>query len=229
MEKKKAIHDGHRSRMRDRFLKTGLNGFQPHEILELLLFYAIPRKNTNPIAHNLLEAFGSLEGVLSADVQALASVEGMTQNAAVFIQVLKELRQLKPAVPQQNLSLNAADNAGEFFVRQLAAETKEVICAAFLNDSLRLQACVILAEGHPSASELTVRKITETAFSYASNYVILAHNHPQGTAVPSPEDIGATRYLIPALKENGIVLLDHMIISGSAFNSLRKCGAFLGL
>lgn len=227
--KKKPIHDGHRGRMRDRYLKTGLTGFQPHEILELLLFYAIPRKNTNPLAHELLDRFGSLDRVFAAEPHQLRDIPGMTDNSVVLIRLLRDLYYHQVINEQFLIPLGSGQLAGEFFKKLYRFEQREVIRVAFLDDQLRLLHCIVLSEGHPNASTLSVRQLTEASILYSSNLLILAHNHPNGLPVPSGDDISTTRYLVPALRQCEIHLVDHIIVGDGEYSSMRECGAFLGL
>ena len=227
--KKKDPHAGHRSRMRDRYMKTGLNGFQPHEILEMLLYYAIPRKDTNQIAHELLDQFGALDRVFAADAYQLKRIPNMTENAVVLIRLLRDLYHYQIIDEQLHIPLNSGKLAGEFFVKLYQYENHERIRVAFLDDRLCLLHCVQLGEGHPNASSISVRQLTEAAIMFSSNIMILAHNHPNGLPVASRDDIVATRSLVSTLQHSGIQLIDHIVVGSGQYSSLLECGAFLGL
>ncbi|MBR3269558.1 MAG: RadC family protein [Oscillospiraceae bacterium] len=227
--KEKPIHEGHRSRMRERYLKSGLNGFQSHEILEMILYYAIPRKNTNPTAHALLQRFGSLEKVFAAEPGELEKVPGMTENAALMLRMMRDLYQMQTAEDQQKTALDSGQRACDFFRRLYRFEQREIVRLAFLDENLYLKKCIVLSEGHPTAATVSVRDITEAALAESCNIVILAHNHPNGTASPSDTDISTTRCTAQALLKNGIILSDHIIVGTDKTRSLRECGTFLGI
>ncbi len=227
--KEKEIHDGHRKRMRERYLQTGLTGFQPHEILEMLLFYAIPRKNTNPIAHALLREFGTLDQVLAADPKMLRKIPGMTDTAAVMLPFLRDLFCLELSETQTGVLMDSGKQAGSFFRKLYRFERKETVHLALLDDRLILKKCVQIADGHPSAAEFMLRTVTETAFAESCNLLILAHNHPNSIPKPSAADISTTRILAEALKKNGISLMYHIIVGRGEYCSMRECGAFLGI
>ncbi len=224
-----SVHSGHRGRMRRRFLETGLNGFQPHEVLELLLFYGIPRRDTNEIAHNLLSRFGSLHNVLTADPQDLMQEPYISENAAVLLALFRAVSQYDAGAQMIGKELDTYCKVCKFFLDLYLFEEREVIRAALLDEKLRVMRCEVVAEGHPSAAQMTVRQLTELAYRANSNTIILAHNHPRGTAKVSGEDIAATRHLVPILQQCGITLVDHVIVSGDQAVSMREQGVFMGL
>ena len=224
-----SIHQGHRKRMRERFLKTSLNGYQPHELLEILLYYGIPRVDTNPIAHELLNTFGSLRGVLSAEPDQLKRVRGMTEPAVCLITLLRAMYEYDIAEQNTGKELASFATFCDYFAELYRFEQREVVRAAFLDEHLHLLECAVIGEGHPSAAELSVRRLTERAYAAGSNVVVLAHNHPQGSAAPSDTDIAVTRQLAGVLQACGISLVDHIIIGGGEAASLREAGVFMGL
>ena len=223
------IHDGHRARMTQRFLETGLSGFQPHEVLEMLLYYALPRRNTNPIAHLLLDRFGSISAVLSASPEALCSVEGVSQKTAATLRFFRELHTYLAEEQRTGVMLATAEEAGSFFQAIYQLESNEIVRAAYLDNNLRLRRIVTISEGHPSATPLLIRSVTEHAFTESSNALILAHNHPNGSSVASQEDIAATQLLYRTLQNCGIELVDHVIIGIDGVTSLRGAGVFFGI
>lgn len=223
------IHEGHRARMTQRFLETGLSGFQPHEVLEMQLYYVLPRRNTNPVAHRLLERFGTISAVLTASPEALCSVEGVSEKTAAALRFFREMHTYLAEEQSTGILLAAAEEAGSFFRTLYQLERNEVVRAAYLDENLRLKHCVTISEGHPSASPLLIRKVTEHAFAESSNALILAHNHPNGTSVASQEDIAATQLLCRTLQSCGIELVDHVIIGTDGVTSLRGAGVFFGI
>ena len=224
-----SIHQGHRRRMRERFLKTEQLGYQPHELLEILLYYGIPRVDTNPIAHELLNRFGSLRGVLSADPDQLKQVRGMTETAVCLITLLRAMYAYDAEETYHGVPMESYSGICDYFVRLYRFERRETVRAAFLDTHLKLLSCEIIGEGHPTGSEFSVRRLTECAYAAGSNVVVLAHNHPQGSAAPSDTDIAVTRQLAEVLRSCGISLADHVIVGGGEAVSLREYGVFMGL
>lgn len=224
-----SVHSGHRSRMRRRFLETGFTGFQPHEVLEMILFYCIPRRDTNEIAHKLLKQFGSLHDVLCANPQTLAQESYLTENAAVMIAMFRAVLQYDASSQMEGTLLDNYRKVCKFFLNLYMLEQREIVRVALLDEKLRVLRCEILSEGHPSAAQMTVRQLTELAYRANSNTIILAHNHPRGTAKISGEDIAATRHLVPILLQCGITIADHVVVCGDTAVSMREQGAFMGL
>ncbi len=224
-----SVHSGHRGRMRRRYLETGFSGFQPHEVLEMLLYYGIPRRDTNEIAHKLLDRFGSLHGVLSANPQDLMQEPYISENAAVLITMFRAVLQYDAAAQVAGMVLDNYSKVCKFFTDLYLFEEREVIRAALLDEKLRVMRCEIVSEGHPSAAQMTVRQLTELAYRANCNTMILAHNHPRGSAKVSSEDIAATRHLVPILMQCGITLVDHVVVCGDKAVSMREQGVFMGL
>lgn len=224
-----SIHAGHRARMRKRFLETGFAGFPEHEVLEMLLYYGIPRRDTNEIAHGLIERFGSLHDVLCADASALQQTPYISENAAVLLMMFRELYQYDTQQQMQGEILDDFRKVCAYFAELYQYETREVVRIALLDQSLRVIRCDVVSEGHPSAAQLSVRRITELAYRANCNTVILAHNHPRGTAKLSPEDIAVTRQLVLILRQCAVSLTDHIVVGGGEAVSMREQGVYLGL
>ncbi len=196
------IHDGHRERLRDCFRKDGLAGFDGIRALELLLQYAIPRRDTNPIAHALLDRFGSLQAVFDASEQELCEVEGIGPAAAVLIRLVPQLAR-KSAVDK-------------------AAELPLLLC---LDSQKRVIQCVELSRGVVNAVNVSVRRILEIALKARASSVILAHNHPDGQMRSSREDDAVTRQVYDSLRAVGIRLTDHLIFTRGGVFSYQDSGA----
>ena len=224
-----SIHQGHRQRMRERFLKTELNGFQKHEVLELLLYYGVPRVDTNPLAHALLERFGSLHGVLSASPEQLRQVRGMTDSAVTLIALMHAVYAYDASEQFCGAPMESFADVCSYFTEIYRFEMREVVRAAFLDRRLKLISCEVIGEGDPSCSAFSVRRLTECAFAAGSNVIVLAHNHPQGSAAPSDTDIAVTRQLSEVLSKSGLSLADHVIVGSGETRSLREAGVFMGL
>ena len=217
------IHDGHRAKMRQRFLKGGLENFADHEALELLLYYAIPRRDTNPIAHALMERYGSLSAVLAAPVDDLKKVEGVGESAAVLLKMIPQLTQ-KARLAEAEWVLNSSDRAGTFLLELLAGQTHEVVYVLCLDRKGKLITYKRLGEGGISSAGLDIRKLVECAILSSASAVILAHNHPSGIALPSNDDFTATDRAREALKNIDVQLADHIIVADGDFVSLADSG-----
>lgn len=218
------LHDGHRQRLLQRFLREGLDGFDEHNILELLLFYAIPRKDTNELAHRLMDDFGSLAGVLDASAQELQQVEGVGENTAGFLKLLPELTRVYYSQKQQDLCLASTEQAGRFLLPRFIGRQEETVLLTCLNGKCRVLSCTVLHKGSLNSSEVNVRKLLTAALKHNAAAVILAHNHPGGVALPSPEDLSTTARIKAALEAADIRLLDHIIVADHDFVSLADSG-----
>ena len=222
------IHDGHREKMRQRYLKSGLEGFADHEALELLLYYAIPRRDTNPIAHALMERYGSLSAVLTAPVEDLRKVEGVGESAAILLRLAPQLYQkARLSDAEQETVLNSVDRVGAYLLQRFIGERREVIYQLCLDRKGKLLACKRLGEGGVASADLDIRKLMENAILTSASVVILAHNHPSGVALPSGEDYAATTRVQQALATIGVELADHIIVADGDFVSLKDSGFFL--
>lgn len=218
------VHDGHRQRLLRRFLEEGLDSFEPHNKLELLLFYAIPRRDTNEIAHRLLNTFGSFSGVLDAPVEDLEKVEGIGPSAAAFLKLLGQTAQAYFIDQQEDICLDTTQKAGRYLLPRFLGRTHEVVFLTCLDQKCRVLNTALLHEGSVHAAEVNVRKIISTALKFNATGVILAHNHPGGIALPSPEDLATTKRIDQALQLVGVNLMDHIIVADRDFVSLADSG-----
>jgi len=221
-------HDGHRSRMKKRFLQYGLASFDDHNILELLLFYAQPRKDTNATAHRLMDAFGSLDAVFEAPPQALMQVEGVGESAAVLIHLVPEAaRRYRIAKETNGTIIASSEDAGRYMIPRFLNCRDEAVYMLCLDPKHRVLGCHELGGGGPTSVSVNVRRIVEIALNQNAAAVILAHNHPNGLAIPSAEDRRTTRRVRDALALVGIPLLDHIIVAGEDFVSMSDSGMLL--
>ncbi len=219
------IHDGHREKMRRRFLTGGLEPFADHEALELLLYYAIPRRDTNELAHRLLERYGSLSAVMTAPVEDLQQVPGVGENAAVLLRLIPQLwRKTRMAEAARETILNSAERAGAYLLECFAGEKNEVIYQLCLDRKGKLLACKRLTEGGVSSAELNVRQLISNALLTNASAVILSHNHPSGIALPSNDDYRTTDLAREALATIDVALADHIIVADGDFVSLSDSG-----
>jgi len=219
------IHDGHREKMRRRFRTGGLDSFADHEALELLLFYAIPRKDTNEIAHLLLERYGSLSAVFNAPVEDLMKSEGIGEGTAVFLKLVPQICQkAKLHDLVKDTILNSTEKIGAYLIERFAGETSEVLYELCLDRKCKLLACKRLSEGGADSADLSIRRLLQNALLNSASGVILAHNHPSGIALPSPEDYAATDQAYLALQTINVPLLDHIIVADGDFISMKDSG-----
>ena len=218
------IHDGHREKMRHRFQETGLEGFADHEALELLLYYAIPRRDTNELAHRLLARYGSLAALLQAPVEDLQRTEGIGESAAVFLKLVPAFVYKAQRSAGQETILNSTEKAGRYLLTCFAGERNEVIYQLCLDRKGKLLACKRLSEGGSAAAELNIRRLVENALLTSASAVILSHNHPSGIALPSREDYATTQQAQDALRTIGVELLDHIIVAEDDYVSLADSG-----
>ncbi len=219
------VHDGHRARTREQFRSHGLDSFADHEVLELLLFYAIPRKDTNTIAHALIDRFGSLEQVLAAAPEELEKVPGVGENAATLLKLIPQItRRARVSSASNEKVLDTTERIGAFFVEQFVAETNEIMYQLCLDAKGRMLGCHKISVGDVSSVSLNLRKVVEHALRSNAVLVALAHNHPSGVAFPSHEDKIATTLAREALETIGVRLVDHIIVADDDYISLRHEG-----
>ena len=217
------IHDGHRQRLRDSFKKAGLEGMSDVNALELLLFYAIPRQDTNELAHRLLDRFGSLSDVFEASVAELCEVNGVGENTAVLISLLPKLmRKSMIAQREKTVFIRSIEEAGSYLMPRFAFEDRELVLLLCLDSQKRLNGCFEVGRGAVNSVHLETRVIVETALKNKSVSVILAHNHPNSLALPSEQDIRTTEMLYHALRLIDVRLEDHLIFADGDFVSMRE-------
>ncbi|MDD4797029.1 MAG: DNA repair protein RadC, partial [Eubacteriales bacterium] len=202
-----------------------LDSFQPHEVVELLLFYAIPRRNTNELAHALMAYFGSLSRIFNAPMEDLMAVPGIGQNAAVFLSMLPKVWRLYRQDSSRTASaLDTYQRAGEYAVDLFIGRAREGLALLTLDASCRLLRDHMLHEG--TVNEVTVhpRLIVETVLRDNASQVLLAHNHPGGSLKPSNADLLFTRRVALALAPIDVDVADHLIVCDDRFFSLAHAG-----
>ncbi|MGI6151131.1 MAG: JAB domain-containing protein [Christensenellales bacterium] len=205
--------NGHRQRLRDRFQDFGQDSLKDHELLELLLFFSIPRRNTNPIAHALLHRFGSLSGVLAASEIDLRSVDGVGENTALLIRLVNEIARRARMTTIAKKPLNNLSDLCAYCSELLLGERSEQFCAILLDARFNLIRSVRLAAGIPDSVTVYPRLIAEHALKSGAARVVMVHNHPAGNCTPSPEDLRTTESVAAALSSLGVDLVEHIIVS----------------
>lgn len=221
------VHDGHRDRVRDKFIKNGFDGMQEHEILEMVLFYCVPRKDTNEIAHNLINKYGNLASVLEAEYDSLIEVEGITKSSAVYLTMfLKLMREYDIISEKNSRKIFNANQSGEFFLKRYRGLKEEMVSAVCLDSKQNIISYEEICKGDVSQVGFDIRKIVNFLIKNKSSMVIVAHNHPSGFALPSNEDIKATLMLRDTLLRFNTTLLDHIIIANDDFISMASSRNF---
>ena len=219
------IHDGHRERLRKRFLENGLSGFNEINALELLLFYALPRVDTNPIAHALLDRFKNLQGVFGASVEELKEIPGISESSAVLIKMVPEICKLSQVTEtSSSKGITNSSLASGFVIPRFMFDENEKVIMLSLDSAKKVKACDEISSGVVNSVDLNIRLIVETALKNRASSVILAHNHPDGDVSPSREDLETTRRIKESLKLVDIPLVDHIIVSGTDFFSFCDAG-----
>ena len=219
------VHDGHRERLRARFAEHGLESFNELNALELLLCYAIPRRDTNEIAHRLLDAFGSLSGVFQASMQELTSVPGIGENAATLILMVPQIvKKAHVSKAKETKIIRNSTDAGNYLLPYFLDEPDEIVMMLCLDNKRAVICCREMGRGVVNCVDANIRRMVETALKVKTTTVIIAHNHPNGVALPSREDDNFTRTLYRSLGLLGITLEDHIIIANDEFVSLADSG-----
>lgn len=221
------LHEGHRQRLKERFIKNGLDGFEDHNILELLLFYSIPRNDTNEIGHKLLKKFGSISNVFDAPIEELCKVEGIGVHSATLIKLIPEISNIYNVDKTEKVKIVSSTNsAGEYFVPRFIGKTNEEVQILLLDDKKKVIKSEVISKGTVNASAVSIRNIVSSVVNSNATGVILAHNHPGGIALPSSKDILTTKRIYNALKLMDIELCDHIVIADGDFVSMLDSGMF---
>ena len=206
-------HGGHRERLRKKFLLGDVDSFEDHEILELALFYAIPRKNTNEIAHNLLGKFGSIAAALDAPINVLKEVPGIGESSAIFIKLLRSLTRLYHEQKYtSDKKCPSMEEINELLVRKFIGRNEEAVAMVLLDSKGKTLFDGVINKGSVNGVDLYVRKMIELVTLYNASSLVMAHNHPSGIAVPSPDDLKSTEKIHDLFRAMSVSLLDHIIV-----------------
>ena len=220
----KDLHTGHRNRVRKKFLESGFTDATPkHEILEMILFYSVPRKDTNALAHELLIKFGSLSGVLNASASELMKFPGVTENTVALFKLIMETSRVYQAESMSKGGVfSSADEMGTYLLGRFAGVTEEQVAMLCLQNNGKFISFDIISHGDVSAVGVSSRKVVETVIERQAGMVVLAHNHPGGIALPSKTDLESTRRISEVLRHIGVRLFDHVVIADGDFVSFRQ-------
>ncbi len=207
-------HDGHRDRVRERYITSGAQAFAPHELIELLLFYGVPRRDTNELAHRLLDTFGSVRDVLGADRAMLLRVKGVTPNVATLLNLVGDLRRYC-AEEERPLGMSVLETSEqvEFLRPRFEDLGEEEVWMLSLDILTRVIGVHKISHGTPISADVNTREVLRHALADNAVRVVVAHNHPSGIAVPSQADIQTTAKLAITLAGAGVRLLDHLVFA----------------
>ena len=222
-----SIHTGHRQRLKERFLQEGLDTFNELNALELLLFYCIPQKDTNPLAHKLKEHFGSFHAVLEASPQELEQVEGVGHNISTFLTLIHQVeRYYHRNLRSSESYLQNNDACANYMLSEFRNRTNETVYMLCLDAKNKVLCCKQLGEGSVNSAGVPIRRIVDIAMKYNATTVYLAHNHPGGTTRPSTDDIETTKRVAYALSGVDIILADHFIVVDNDYLSMTRNGYY---
>ena len=220
-----SIHDGHRQRLKDRFRAEGLDHFDERHVLELLLFYCVPRQDTAPLAQRLLDHFGTVSQVLEASIEELEKVSGVGYNVSTLLALIPELSRYYMVNRTMNHEiLNTTDLCGNYMMQRFHGRRNETVFLLCLDAKCKVLCCREVGEGSVNSANIPIRRIVEMALADNATSVVLAHNHPSGLALPSAEDVQTTRRLSLALQTVDIHLVDHIIVADDECVSMVQSG-----
>lgn len=223
----RGIHDGHRERVRDRFLNTGFDQMEEHEMLELVLFYSRARGNTNGIAHELINRFGSFAAVINAPYDELVKVDGIGKGTAVFLKTIPQmLKAYEESDKKQTAVLNTLEKCADYMMEKYRGVAVEKLSLLCLDGACRVCDFIWLANGSFASVEVSVKSILSAATREDCAMIAIAHNHPSHLALPSQEDVEMTRRVKNILASIGIKLIDHFIICNNDYVSMRSSEKF---
>lgn len=229
-DKLKHRHTGHRERMKAEFLARGLEGWPDHRVLELLLFYTIPQGDVNDLAHELVERFGSLAGVLDASVEELKKVKGVGDHTAVFLRMLPTvLGRYQGARTRLSAIINSPEEAYAWLEPYFFGARNEMVYVLCLDGKRQVLGVRKVAEGSIELAEVNTRRIAEEAIGLRAAQIYVAHNHVSNLAIPSQADWLTTDTLRGALRPIGIELIDHLVFVDGDMVSLKDSEHLKGL
>lgn len=222
-----SIHEGHRQRLKDRFRAEGLDNFDERHVLELLLFYCVPRQDTAPLAQRLLDHFGSVAQVLEASVEELEKVSGVGYNVSTLLALTTEIGRYYLVNRIINMDiLNTTEDCGNYLMRRFHGRRNETVFLLCLDAKCKVLCCREVGEGSVNSANIPIRRIVEIALGVNATTVVLAHNHPSGLAIPSDEDIHTTKRVAAALDTVEIQLADHIVVADDDYVSMAQSGYY---
>lgn len=216
------VHKGHRQRMKKKFLLNGMDAFEEHEALEMLLYYAVPRCDTNPLAHRLLDRFGSLSAIFDATVDMLTDA-GLSESTAALIKLIPEFSRLYLEDKHNNKNkIVDFDNLPDYFVNKFIGRVEETTMLLLADAKGKEIFCGVIAKGSINSTDVPIRKVVDLSLRYNAKTAVIAHNHPSGVAIPSMGDLDTTKNLYDALSHINVLLADHIIVADGESISLAQ-------
>lgn len=219
----KQIGGGHRQRLKKRWQKVGIEGFEDHEILELLLSYALPRVDTKPLAKELIQSSGSLDGVWKQNVERLMGFDGMGQHSAILLHLVGRLMN-KPSQKLKGVKLKSPSDVGDYFLRTLGSAPEEHMYLVLVDQKNAVIEVVKCEHGIENRAQIYTKRILRACLDHFATGVILVHNHPAGQPEFSRQDLQFTKHVQQALNAVEIRLLDHLLITPETTVSLQEEG-----
>ena len=216
-------HTGHRQRVKTRFLNYGMESFDQHQVLETVLFYVIPRKDTNLLAHRLLNRFGSLDKVFDASADELMSVNGIGPNASAYLKMFPAVfRHYELSRDNRNECFDTLEKLGAYATKLFIGATVEQAYLMMFNNRLQMIDTCRLSEGAVNSTLILPRLVVEHSLVARASSVVIAHNHPYGNTIATREDIDVTHIVESACNLVGIQLLDHLVVAGTEYSSILR-------
>lgn len=214
------LHTGHRQRLRSRAIESNLEDFEEHQVLELLLTFVIPQKDTNPLAHELINEFGSLHGVLNATPHELSKIKGISEYSATFLSLLKYVfKKYRQSKLKGMKKITNIRESAELCISELSDLPNENVLIVCIDNRNNLVAKKIIASGFSNETSVPVRKIVDMCIRTNTSNIIIAHNHPYGSHDPSGSDDKTIKHLALTLALNGIKILDSVIVGVDGYYS----------
>ncbi len=229
MPNEESIHKEHRKRLKERFRQEGLDNFHQRHVLELLLFFCVPRKDTAPLAEALINHFGSIELVMEATAEELEKVPGVGQNVSTLLTLIPQLARYTQVNPERKKKpgiLNKTSLYGDYLVPRFHNRRNETVFLLCMDAKCKFLCCKEVGEGSVNSASIPVRRVVEIALSCNASMVVLAHNHPSGLALPSGEDIQTTRQMAMALDAVEVTLVDHIVVADGDYVSMVQSGYY---
>ena len=217
-----SVHDGHRKTVKKKFIENGLDVFEPHEALELYLYYAIPRRDTNPLAHRLLDRFVTIAGVCDAPIDELMNEFGLTENTAVLLKLLPQMSRLYNESKLSDENIIKLDTIGDLMKSKFIGRTEEVVVLLLGDAKGKIIFFDVISKGSINSSDIPIRNIVDLSIRHNAKLAFMAHNHPSGNALPSKSDVDTTLLIRTTLKTVGVQLYDHFIVTDDDYVSLRE-------
>jgi len=212
------MHEKHRERVKQRFLSDGLDSFNEHQVLELVLFYALPRVDTNEIAHELINEFGSLKRVADASIEELTAINHIGDHAAIMLKLIAGVSKRYFMDPLSNVKIyDTLDKIGEYLINLYIDSTSEKIYLLLFDGKMRMIKSIMVAEGSLASVQFPMREIIKEIINLRATSAVIAHNHPDGALIPSREDVDVTMTLMNAFEMIDCQLVEHIIVADRGY------------